>query len=99
MIVSIEQFLIIRSRFWWFLISPEREKDVIINTDEIMTASDYSFEVCSYKRNLHKFVIQKGEREREKLSKINATINYDLNVAIHLGVSLSIYFNNRFGFD
>lgn len=68
-----------------------------------MTASDNSIKVCSftylYKRNLHKFVIQKGEREMKKLSKINAAINYDLNVAIHLGVSLSIYYNNRFGFD
>lgn len=82
---------------------PREIKDVIINTDEIMTASDNSIKVCSftylYKRNLHKFVIQKGEREMKKLSKINAAINYDLNVAIHLGVSLSIYYNNRFGFD
>lgn len=82
---------------------PREIKDVILNTDEIMTASDNSIKVCSftylYKRNLHKFVIQKGEREMKKLSKINAAINYDLNVAIHLGVSLSIYYNNRFGFD
>lgn len=42
---------------------PREIKDVIINTDEIMTASDNSIKVCSftylYKRNLHKFVILK----------------------------------------